>query len=305
MKVPSVIKVFFNKWIARRHNVSPILLSHNTIYILPSKLGALFLCLTLVLFIVGVNYQNNLLLLSSYLFILLQIYAFFMSFKNLYRIELELIDIQSTFAPGKPIAKVKVSSIMPYRSLFVCLGNNTHRVDLVDEATFELIQLPYESRGKYTLPRFLIFSNYPLGLVKAFSYWQPPSSVYVYPPLSSKVKEFEFNQIQGLDLEYQGINSFTSSDNPVRMSWKHVARTGDLYIKRFEQPMFEQSDSEVYLNYNEEVGDKEQRLSSLATKLKIACENKQSVILYMPSCAAIKCTDHHAYRRAWETLSEY
>lgn len=305
MRVSSMAKVFFDKWIAKRHNVNRLLLNHNTIYILPSKLGALFLSLTLVLFIVGVNYQNNLLLLSSYLFVLIQIYAFIMSFKNLYQVEFELIEIKSTFSPSKPHAKIKVSSTTPYRSLYIAQDNLLRNINLVDQAKSEIIALPYVSRGKYPFPRLSIYSNYPFGLVKAFSYWQPTENAYVYPALNLQANESEFNELQDEDLEYHGIKLFMPSDNPVRMSWKHVARTGELYVKRFDKPVLEQSKSEVYLSYSEEVGDKEHRLSSLATKLKMANGNSQSVVLQMPYSSAIKCVDERTFTLAWETLSEY
>ena len=48
-----------------KHKKNSITLTHNTIYVLPSTLGVYFTIVALLNFVMGINYQNNLILFLS------------------------------------------------------------------------------------------------------------------------------------------------------------------------------------------------------------------------------------------------
>ena len=68
-KRPAFVNQFrrsvFNKLLKNKHKTNEIELQHKTIYVLPSKLGGQFLLIALLNFVMGINYQNNLILLFS------------------------------------------------------------------------------------------------------------------------------------------------------------------------------------------------------------------------------------------------
>ena len=61
------------------------------------------------------------------------------------------------------------------------LTNHTDEVD--SNPQILTLNLPYSSRGKYSVQRIKIASNYPFGLITVWSYIQLQTDVFVYPSL--------------------------------------------------------------------------------------------------------------------------
>ena len=66
-KRPSFFKSFkqslLNKLLKNKHLKNSITLEHRTIYVLPSSLGWYFIVVAILNFVMGINYQNNLILI--------------------------------------------------------------------------------------------------------------------------------------------------------------------------------------------------------------------------------------------------
>ena len=63
---------YIRKWLDKRiPAANEFQLSHRSIFIFPAKFGALFLALCALLFLLGTNYQNNLMLLLCYFLVAL------------------------------------------------------------------------------------------------------------------------------------------------------------------------------------------------------------------------------------------
>ncbi|MEC9169935.1 MAG: hypothetical protein VX551_11150, partial [Pseudomonadota bacterium] len=78
------------KWLDRRVPAShEHHLNGNSIFILPSGFGWSFIILSLCLFLLGTNYQNNLMLLLSYLCLSIMLLTLFYTHQNFARLALK------------------------------------------------------------------------------------------------------------------------------------------------------------------------------------------------------------------------
>src|SRR3954468_16864604 len=80
----SRLKKYFQRWAAKRApRATKVVLRHKTIYVFPGKQGAGFLFVVLLIWILGTNYQNNLILGFSFFLISVMLVSIIHAFKNL------------------------------------------------------------------------------------------------------------------------------------------------------------------------------------------------------------------------------
>jgi uncharacterized protein (DUF58 family) len=116
-------------------------------------------------------------------------------------------------------------------------GESTHTVMLSTLA---------RKRGWLAAPRVRLLTRFPLGLLRAWSYWQPDARVLVYPqpeddapplPLSDAEKKDGSGQV-GQD-DFAGIRGYQAGDSLKRLAWRQIAKVdvelgGTLVTKYFE-----------------------------------------------------------------------
>jgi uncharacterized protein (DUF58 family) len=101
-------------------------------------------------------------------------------------------------------------------------------------------------RGWLGAPRVRIQTRFPLGLVRAWSYWQPALRLLVYPrpeqvahPLPTSGGEKADGQgLAGHD-DFAGIRAYQSGDSIKHLAWRQIARMdtqhdAPLITKHFE-----------------------------------------------------------------------
>jgi uncharacterized protein (DUF58 family) len=119
-----------------------------------------------------------------------------------------------------------------------------HATDVASDTTSDVIlSAPTIERGWLQVPRIRLETRFPLGLMRAWSYWQPDLRALVYPhpeenapplPLMEGEKE-DGHGTAGHD-DFAGIRAYQSGDSPRHMAWRQIARTdsGPLITKQFE-----------------------------------------------------------------------
>lgn len=86
-----VLQNYWNRWLNKRiPAATQHHLNHHNIFIFPAKFGLLFLSLCLLLFLLGTNYQNNLMLLLCYFLLALFLVNLLASYINFARIDLQI-----------------------------------------------------------------------------------------------------------------------------------------------------------------------------------------------------------------------
>jgi len=188
------------------------------IFVVPTLWGLSWLGLSVLCFVIGTNYQNNLvLLLSGWLFGVWLISAL-LGFFNLYRCHLsaeEHIDalaLQPWFFElqcSKPISGVRIWS--PWAGSL--------QVDATKQGVLKLTVNPCQRQAK-ALGRLRVSSLYPLALFDCRSYPDFATEVWLYPApmLQPTLPQANALQQQGTDVDQ--LREFRLGDPPQRIDWR-------------------------------------------------------------------------------------
>lgn len=157
----------------------------------------------------------------------------------------------------------------------------------------KIIRLPVLSnqRGQMILPRLVIDSVYPLGIMRAWSYVYFASTAWVYPkPLSFDWRKFNKltqgqenafspNQQKGQD-DFDMLDTYQAGEPLTRVSWAHVARGHGLLTKHFADPVGQ----ELLLDYADMPAvNHEQKLSQLTHAVLKMSEQSEPFVLNLPN----------------------
>jgi uncharacterized protein (DUF58 family) len=108
------------------------------------------------------------------------------------------------------------------------------------------LSTPARERGWLPAPRVRLQTRFPLGLLRAWSYWQPDAKVLVYPrpednapPLPVAGADNNDGRGHAGHDDFAGIRGYQAGDSPKRLAWRQIARLGSeaggaLVTKHFE-----------------------------------------------------------------------
>lgn len=294
MKIKKFILQRFERWLSQRipaqkHHT----LTSKNIFILPTRFGFTYLLFVLLLFLLGTNYQNNLIILFSFVLASFFITVMLHSFFNFSKISIhseplvtgycdkninipfsitahkEHFDIQLDFKDQQCNSLLKVT---PVTLLQVNNGNNTVNLS---------VQAP--KRGKYLLGRLTVKSEYSFGLFKSWSKLDFEHMLIVYPSqrvlnaidsyLCSTNDETHLSGVSqsnqlGID-EFSELKNFVRGESLARTAWKQLAKGQGHYTKHYQS----QQGEPVWLTFdglpNNQLEIKLQYLSYLVTTLSL------------------------------------
>lgn len=277
-------KKFF-QWIAKRSPVSDKkTLTQRNVYIFPTKEGAGFAALLLLLLLTAINYQSSLIYLFTFMLGSVFVFSIIVCFKNLSGLQLWLVDTNECFVGEEAVFSFTLKS-KPNQyceSLYFSLPiDASHRAESpplpvikkidvanAEVSTLELTKIALK-RGEMTLGRVRLETTYPLGLIKAWTWLTFKKSSLVFPkPLkgvrslsdASRGDDDDEGVVVRGEEEVSGLKDYAQGDSPNRIAWKHYASKGELYVKE----LVGASSSTCWLNYSDYAsGNSEQRLSYL------------------------------------------
>ena len=295
-----------------KHKKNSITLTHNTIYVLPSTLGVYFTAVALLNFVMGINYQNNLILFMAYLMFVIIIFALLLGYSNAKGLTVSFKYAIESYAPQPPQLVWQIKSNDTCQSITLSYPNNFEHTCYIANVKTEAIQcqlsLPYLKRGRYSLKPIKIASNYPFGLVSVWSYIQPSHAVYVYPSiiktLNQKLSQMTANDDEGAE-KHQGDDEFESLITHLpemglqRVSWKHYAKTQQLLVKQFS----DFKSAETQFDFNLMTGDTEQRLGQLCYLVCQAFESDINYSLKLPNMVIENGSGNFHQQRCLQALS--
>jgi uncharacterized protein (DUF58 family) len=228
----------------RRPESLPIELHRRRIYIVPSGLGLAFGVLLLVMLAGSLNYANNAALLLTCLLAAASAASMLVAFRALDGLRLAAIQPGHAFA-GEPIAlQLHVDAGLRVRqSIRVEVDGKTHAFAVPAHGQLAVeVELQTHDRGWQPLPRIQLWTSWPLGLFRAWSWLYPDVSVLVWPrpetagppPRSLSDDPTHQRLHQGDDLA--ALRDYRAGDPKRRIAWKASARHEGLLVKDFEQP---------------------------------------------------------------------
>jgi len=268
----------FNQWLSKRIPPSTKQqLSNRNVFIFPSQFGFVYLLFVLVLFLLATNYQNNLIMLLSYLLASLFISSMLHSFFNLSGITLETPNEVKGFAGGVIYLPIKLSSNKARFSLNFNLENQKstsldviNKNNLVNENTKVLVPFFANQRGIFKVKRVKVASEFALGLFTCWTRLDFACQFIVYPqPLSLKLPinylHHDDNSPQGALINNHGddfyqLKNYQQGEPLTQVAWKHLAKGQGWLSKSYQQNQAKQ----LSLNIAEmPASDLEKKLSYL------------------------------------------
>ena len=271
----------------RRPESLPIELHRQRIYIVPTGFGLGFSILLLVMLVGALNYANNAALLLTCLLGAASAASMLVAFRNLDGLRLGYIRAGHAVAGQRLELTLAFDSRRPRNAVRVDLGDRTFAFALDGRVTAQVkLALPTVQRGWLPLPRIRVWTRWPLGLFRAWSWLHPEQSVLVWPraeaagpPPHARADDARHLRLHRGD-ELAALRDYRAGDPQRHIAWKASARQENLLVKDFEQP---QSRPQWQLDWRQLGGlDHEARIARLARWLNEAQAQRGHYSLWLP-----------------------
>lgn len=246
-----------------------VTLNRRRIYILPTRRGLLFAVFLLLMLLGSINYGLSLGFVLTFLLVGLGVVGMLHTYRNLAGVHISAGGVAPVFA-GEPA------------EFYLCLDASGARpaiglrwqkqapqwVDLLEPGQqCAPLSVPTTQRGWLIPGRFTLFTYFPLGLFRAWSYVDFGSRCLVYPkPLTGLLLPLGENADQSGTLgtqqegaeDFSGLREYRLGDAPRHVAWKASSKNTALLTKQFTTPgaatlwldwaMLRESDTETRLS---------------------------------------------------------
>ncbi|MBW7469999.1 DUF58 domain-containing protein [Marinobacter sp. F4218] len=269
----NLFKNRWKRWVNRRIPRADVqLLSQKNIFILPTGAGTVFGVLLLVMLITGINYQNSLIYLTTFLLGAVFVGAMHQTHRNLSGLEVTLVQTGEGIAgeelPFRIRATAGRDNAIAIR--LSCDGSGLGAAHIsAGQAKDLTLPVPSVHRGYLRPDRIRIETRFPFGLLKAWS-WIRPASYGIVFPRPVPAPDVGISVEDGSDSEnsspaegndHADLRPWREGDMSQRVMWKRYARSGQMVVAEWEG----EQGSPYWLDFNAFPGtNHELRLSYLA-----------------------------------------
>jgi uncharacterized protein (DUF58 family) len=264
---------------------APTLLDRRRVYIFPTRAGLAFGLMIFLILLGAMNYDNALGYQLAFLLSGLLVVAMLHTYRNLAGLSFLRAQGHATFAGREAVFHCFVHNPTQRRRMALNLScwprglsrqerrywrQFETRFDLGPEAADGIpIRVEAHRRGWLTLDRLVIHTEYPLGLLHAWAYFDCAASALVYPeprgdlPLPRGASDrigVRAQAASGVD-EFMGLRPYRAGDPLRAVAWRSLAREQELSVKQFHG----QRSEEIRLSWaaTSAHAHKERRLSQL------------------------------------------
>lgn len=222
----------------------------NSIYIMPTGRGMLFLCGMLVMILTAATYNNNLIFILAFFMTSLFIVSMLQTHFNLKSVRLRFVSADDAFAGEKLTLLLQLFQkrkghkyalrIRSYNSKWKTLEIARGRLTPTETSKPVRLALVAWKRGVHPVPELIVETYFPLGLFRAWKVFRPEGKLVVYPSPQGQreleVKSFALGEDElGLRTSPEGdfgeLKTYRDGESYHQIAWKHYARTGVLYSK--------------------------------------------------------------------------
>jgi uncharacterized protein (DUF58 family) len=276
-KLAAIFGQRFNRWLSKRMPPSSVQqLNSRNIFIMPSKFGITFLLLVLLLFLLATNYQNNIIMLLSYLMASLFISAMMQSFFNFSGLVFQSRGECQGYA-GQ-VLNILVTVTAPSKRFALNFSFDGQKIARLEHTGKQelVVKVPFYSdqRGVFTPGRIKVMSEYSLGLFTTWTRLDFATICTVYPEpkalkngmralsaaQSSSTQQRGGASIKGVE-DFFELKSYLPGEPLSRVAWKQFARGQGKFSKQYQENQGEL----VWLNLAD------MPAIDLETKLQLLC----------------------------------
>ncbi len=252
--IKSFFQYKFESWLTRRiPQQTEHTLNSGNILIYPTRFGLAYLFFVVLTFLLGTNYQNNIILLFSYLLVSLFITVMLHSFYNFSQLNIRSKASVQGYVGDTLYIPVTISSnkvrfdinIEFSNKAFGCVKETVQQIQPGQHS----IKLSYNTvqRGLINLGRLTVYSEYSLGIFKSKAILNFGHQALVFPkpkPIISK-HSFEKSELGDSNTEQYYINlpgtedfaelkSFVQGESRARTAWKQLAKGQGHFSKHYQ-----------------------------------------------------------------------
>lgn len=289
-------------------------LRSRRIYILPTRTGLLFAATLLIMLVGSINYNSSLGHGVTFLLVGIGLASMVQTHRNVAGLRLRSGRAPAVFAGELARFPVHLQADGPDR-VAVALQGADGPPTVGDVAAGDglesclTVRRPAHQRGRLSAGRVRVFTEYPMGLFRAWTWVTLDAACIVYPaPETGDVPPpvpyphehgSREGSAAGVD-DFQGLRGYRPGDSPRRIAWKRLPPDGDPVTKQFEG----QGSSEVWLDWEPLQGlEAERRLSRLC-RWVLDCEARgQRYGLRLPGKTVAPDSGALHQRRCLEALA--
>ncbi len=230
----------------RAEDVLPHVITHDRVYIVPSKRGCAFLFTLLTMLIASVNYSLSLGYALSFLLTGLFAASLLHTYKNIAGLCVQAIELHDVFAgtPGHIDVTLNNTQQRARHGIKISSAQSTPPLVHPESDSNEHVRIntPTQTRGIYKPGRLTLQSDWPIGLWTCWTYLHADHNAFVYPtpeadppPLptlgDSDAKDRHKQALAG---DVSGLRDYQPGDSMGSIAWKSSARTPGLQSRTFE-----------------------------------------------------------------------
>ena len=239
--------------------------SHKRPYIFPTGFGFAFGLIAVLQLMMAIFSQNNLIYLFVFSEISIALSSMFFTNNNMHRVQLSQISVTTSFAHEETSAEVSLINSKPTYQLQARWSFS--KMPIPFPASGSQVQIPWtpRRRGYQKLPRLVIESSFPFGLLRAWKVIRSEKEILVFPQRKGN-PGFPTTSRGDRSLDQQGLfhdlRPFQRGDWPRRIDWRASQRAQQLLLRRYEEETAMQLD--FCWEQTRLIGDFEDRISQLA-----------------------------------------
>jgi uncharacterized protein (DUF58 family) len=293
----------------RRAETLPIELHRRRIYIVPTGFGAGFALLLLVMLAGALNYANNAALLLTCLLGAASATSMLVAFRNLDGLTLRQLRAGHATA-GEPIELTfTLYSPRAHSAIRLDIGSARRAFALAAGGGAQVtVGIATTHRGWQAVPRVRIWTTWPLGMFRAWSWLHPDQAVLVWPrvetagppPLAQGDDALQTLRQAGEELT--ALREYRPGDPQRHIAWKISAHHESLLVKDFARP---QRQRQWHLDWRQMPGlDAEARIARLARWLGEALAQRIECSLWLPGEEIDLGSGVHHYAQCMDALAK-
>lgn len=237
----------FSSWLfqLRGPESGEIVLVQRRIFILPTRSGITFGFVLLLMLAGSINYSLSLGFILTFLLASLAISAILHTYRNIAGLRITAARTAPVFAGETARFRVCVQNPSRADRYSIALTRDKREVVHFDipaaDSAITAIGVPAERRGILRPGRLTLYTRFPVGLFRAWSYIELDTQCVVYPrpaPPGLALPPLTAGSTEGSGLalgsdDFAGLREYHAGDSPGRIAWKAAARDQGLLTKQF------------------------------------------------------------------------
>ncbi|WP_028865518.1 DUF58 domain-containing protein [Psychromonas aquimarina] len=284
----SLMQTRFESWLKRRiPAVKTITLNRGNTFIFPSRAGFLYILTVLMLFLLGTNYQNNLILFVVFFLCSFMLTCLLLSYQNLANLTLTANPVKAQFAGQDCCCSLRISRQRgrAQQVHYEFKKSSSPLQSILTEESAVLYALS-KKRGWFEPGRVTVSSRFPFGLFsvwthidfgfKCLIYPQPLEQYCVVQTLPGKQTNNGLRSFDSGFEQFAMLKSYQPGESLKSVAWKQVAQGRGMLSKQFEQSQ----GGDVILDIDDYAFlDLEAKLSALCYQVIELYKNNVSFVL--------------------------